>query len=183
MKRKSWFTLIELMIVIVIIGIMLAMIPFRMQSLRNHTQLSLISQQREDIRNRTLLLMRQWRAYDTAQITLTTTWVIVVYSGGMKWAYTEQEIFPEPIIIAPNTWNQWNLKSYDVSCTSTNPKNTAVEMTLVWMHVCYQLDEASCTMKRLPCVQLHKLKLDTLNNLNGNLTWVMNNNTLHLVWN
>ena len=151
MHKKWAFTLIEILIVVIIIGIMLTMIPFRMQSLRNHTQLSLISQQREDIRNRTLLRMRQWRVYDTATVTLTTQWVTIVYSGGVKWDNTEQEIFPEPVTLQPAASMQWTMKSYDIACSSSA---TGVQLSLAGMNVCYTIDQASCTMKRIQwCIQ------------------------------
>lgn len=151
MNKKWAFTLIEMLIVIVIIGVMLAMIPFRMQALRNHTQLSLVSQQREDTRNRTLLRMRQWRVYDTATLTLNGQGITIIYSWGVKWDSIEQENFPESVILNPASNLQWVMKSYDIPCSSSV---TWVQLSLAGMNVCYRIDKASCTMKRIQgCVQ------------------------------
>lgn len=58
MKQRG-FTLIEILIVVIIIGLIMALIPFRMKSLQQQTQVSLIGQQRETLRDDTLLHMRQ----------------------------------------------------------------------------------------------------------------------------
>ncbi len=155
MKKKSAFTLIEIIIVIIIIGIMMLMIPFRMQSLENHTQLSLVSQQWEDMRNRTLLRMRQWRIYDNATIVLKETWVSVLYTWGVKWqelwtGIIEQEVFSKAITITTSTPTIWNMQSYDIAC---NWPVNEIKLTLWTMQVCYIIDTTSCTMKRLTCSQ------------------------------
>lgn len=155
MKKKSAFTMIEIIIIIIVMWIMMLMIPFRMQSLENHTQLSLVSQQREDIRNRTLLRMRQWRIYDTAIITLQSEWVVVVYSWWVKgqelWTGSiEQEKFAQLVTITSANSTVWNMQSYDIAC---NWPTNEIKLSLWTMQVCYIIDNSSCTMKRLVCGQ------------------------------
>ena len=77
---KKGFTLIEIIIVVVVIGIMLAMIPFRMQSLQNHTKFSLDMQQWEETWERTVNRMRQGNTYASATIALSESGILVSYS-------------------------------------------------------------------------------------------------------
>jgi prepilin-type N-terminal cleavage/methylation domain-containing protein len=59
LKNHKGFTLVEIAIVVVIVGVILTIIPLRLQSLRTHTDLSLVMQQREDLWQRSVTKMRQ----------------------------------------------------------------------------------------------------------------------------
>ncbi|MEI7477436.1 MAG: prepilin-type N-terminal cleavage/methylation domain-containing protein [bacterium] len=58
MHKKS-FTLIEIVVVLVIIGILLAMIPWRLRGTQEQAKMALVMQQWEDLRQHTVIHMRE----------------------------------------------------------------------------------------------------------------------------
>jgi prepilin-type N-terminal cleavage/methylation domain-containing protein len=67
---KKGFTLVEMIIVVVVIGIMIAMIPFRMQTLQTYTKFSLIMNDWEDYWQSAILQVRQSNKYDGVAVVL-----------------------------------------------------------------------------------------------------------------
>lgn len=149
MQSKQAFTLIEILVILVVIGLLLVMIPFRLQWLHAHTQLSLVAQTREDWWQRTLLRMRQWRMADVATVQLGTTWTVVVFSGWIEWDKVEFIPFEETVVLTPNIWLVWNIASYTISCMDWYA--SWFSLSFEWMRVCYKVDLSSCNIYRVLC--------------------------------
>jgi prepilin-type N-terminal cleavage/methylation domain-containing protein len=77
---KKGFTLVEMIIVVVVIGIMIAMIPFRMQTLQTYTKFSLIMNDWEDYWQSAILQVRQSNKHDGVALVLEESLASVFFS-------------------------------------------------------------------------------------------------------
>ena len=137
-KKLRWFTILEITIVVIIIGIIITMIPLRMQSLRAHTDLSLVMQQREDLRQRSVTNMRQWPKYASATISVNTWIISVAYS----WWNTDTLPLPEWTTILGQNLSR-KITSYGVACSGPE-KPFRIS---VWkFYACYHVNLNACAL-------------------------------------
>lgn len=165
--HKKSFTLIELVIVLIVIGILIAMIPTNLRWLENHVQLSLVTQKLEDTWDAVSVKMRQGRAFDAATLSLGSTWWSIQYSWWIQWDKTETILFEKKVelttknqrgdweLVADNQL-KWTMWSYGISCIQAEDAPTLwaddlVRLSYEWMQACYKVQLDSCILKRMKC--------------------------------
>ncbi len=149
LPMKKGFTLVEIVVVVIVIGIMLSMIPFRMQNLQSHTRFSLMTNEREDFRQKTSTRMRQWSLHPVAIVSLSNSWAVSVFTGGSGAQITEQMSFLDGVTVnIPVGSGQWNLKTYALWCEGNN---TWFQISRGRMRACYVVDTASCKLIHFSC--------------------------------
>jgi len=146
-----------MLIVIVVIGIMAAMLADRMQWHRAHIDLALTTQAREESWGQSVLRMRQWRTYDQAQITLSSTWVETIYSGWILSWGSMTTTFAKPVEVAVTTLtgqSVWSLSrsmlSYGISCEGPG-SGSLIRLSQGTMRACYMVDTTTCVLHRRVC--------------------------------
>lgn len=158
--RKHGFTLVEIVMVLVAIGILLVLVPLNLRWVENHVQLSLISQKIEDTRDAVSIRMRQGRIYESSTLSLSTTWRDIAYTWGIQGERKDVVVFEKEIQItqqnntnefaplSPNDPLEWKMWSYGISCEG--PKDL-FKVSYQGMQACYQVDLNSCILKRMKC--------------------------------
>lgn len=143
-QSKKAFTLIEIVIVLIIIGVLLMIIPYGLKWTENHVKLALVSQQVEDNWNSTLLRMRQGRVFDTATLSLWSTGWTIVYSWWIQQERTDYIVFENEVEVEPTQPLIWKMSSYAIACEW--PSDRFI-LRYQGMKACYKVDTDSCTLK------------------------------------
>jgi len=146
MHKKS-FTLIEIVVVLVIIGILLAMIPWRLRGTQEQAKMALVMQQWEDLRQHTVIHMREWPAYKDATLVISNTWASAIYLSGWVVGLTEKVDFDTGMVV-DFSGTILSLHAYDVSCA---PAVTGFVITQNDYQSCYSIDPQTCRLDRLSC--------------------------------
>ena len=154
---KHGFTLVEIVMVLIIIGILLVLVPLNLRWVENHVQLSLITQKIEDNRDAVSIRMRLVRIYYTATLWLTTTWWDISYTWGIQGERKDLVVFEKEIKIDGKDTNnefvplpklEWKMWSYAIFCDGPTD---LFKVSYQGMQACYQVDLNSCILKRMKC--------------------------------
>lgn len=156
---KHGFTLVEIVMVLIVIGILLVLVPLNLRWVENHVQLSLVTQKIEDTRDQVNIRMRQGRVFDTATLSLTTTWWDITYTWWIQGERKDIIVFEKPIELSQKNDNEfvpladgntlkWMMSSYGISCVGPD---VPFKASYQGMQACYQVELNSCILKRMKC--------------------------------
>ena len=170
-KRKSWFTLIEIIIVVIIIGVlMLVWLGFNQSQLKSLKSNTTIEQVKSDFDTFFLQILNsssyQGNPYDQAILTL-TKWE----TKPIKYALKTEEKSQTLSFFFPQNWNfqitklnvdwsekdQINLtyKPYQLACSLQEQQgNHEISFTLLpkwWNEICFSMQTAYCRIEPVAC--------------------------------
>lgn len=177
-KRKSWFTLIEIIIVVIIIGVLMLMwLGFNQSQLKSLKSNTTVEQVKSDFDTFFLQVINsssyQGNPYNEATLTL-TKWE----NEPIKYAFSSktEEKSQTPSFFSPQNWNfqitkldvdwsekdQINLtyKPYQLACSLQEQKgNHEISFTLLpkwWNEICFSMQTAYCRIQLAPCNALNQ---------------------------
>ena len=178
-KRKSWFTLIEIIIVVIIIGVLMLMwLGFNQSQLKSLKSNTTVEQVKSDFDAFFLQVINsssyQGKIYDEATLTL-TKWE----NEPIKYAFSQssldfsktEEQSQTSSFFSPQNWNfqitkldvdwlekdQINLtyKPYQLACSLQGQEgNHEISFTLLpkwWNEICFSMQTAYCRIEPVAC--------------------------------
>ena len=170
-KRKSWFTLIEIIIVVIIIGVLMLMwLGFNQSQLKSLKSNTTVEQVKSDFDTFFLQVINsssyQGNPYNEATLTL-TKWE----NEPIKYALKTEEKSQTLSFFSPQNWNfqitkldvdwsekdQINLtyKPYQLACSLQGPEgNHEISFTLLpkwWNEICFSMQTAYCRIEPVAC--------------------------------
>lgn len=175
-KRKSWFTLIEIIIVVIIIGVLMLMwLGFNQSQLKSLKSNTTVEQVKSDFDTFFLQVINsssyQGNPYNEATLTL-TKWE----NEPIKYTLKTEEKSQTLSFFSPQNWNfqitkldvdwsekdQINLtyKPYQLACSLQGPEgNHEISFTLLpkwWNEICFSMQTAYCRIQLAPCNALNQ---------------------------
>ena len=178
-KRKSWFTLIEIIIVVIIIGILMLMwLGFNQSQLKSLESNTTVEQVKSDFDTFFLQILNsssyQGNPYDQAILTL-TKWenepIKYAFSQSSSDSSKTEEKSQTSSFFSPQNWNfqitkldvdwsekdQINLlyKPYQLACSLQEQEgNHEISFTLLpkwWNEICFSMQTAYCRIEPVAC--------------------------------